>query len=87
MSTDLKNFWQRLQTGVEVAVAGHAPDKLLGVRDGFLRFFHDGRDRTVSVVVVPQSVNDRSALASYRAALARRCRRPASPMTITKLVS
>ena len=55
---DLKNFWQRLQTGVEVAVAGTAPDKLLGVRDGFLRFFHDGLDRAVSVVVVPQSVEE-----------------------------
>ncbi|HEV2854196.1 MAG TPA: DUF84 family protein [Thermoanaerobaculia bacterium] len=55
---DLKNFWQRLQTGVEVAVAGHTADKLLGVRDGFLRFFHDGLDRTVSVAVVPQSVEE-----------------------------
>jgi non-canonical (house-cleaning) NTP pyrophosphatase len=58
MSMDLKYFWQRLQTGVEVAVAGHAPDKLLGVRDGFLRFFHDGLDRTVSVAIVPQSVEE-----------------------------
>jgi non-canonical (house-cleaning) NTP pyrophosphatase len=58
MGTDLKNFWQRLQAGVEVAVAGHAPDKLLGVRDGFLRFFHDGMDRTVSVAVVPQAVEE-----------------------------
>ncbi|HEV8578280.1 MAG TPA: DUF84 family protein [Thermoanaerobaculia bacterium] len=58
MSMDLKYFWQRLQTGVEVAVAGHTPDKLLGVRDGFLRFFHDGLDRTVSVAVVPQSVEE-----------------------------
>lgn len=58
MSTDLKNFWQRLQTGVEVAVAGHTADKLLGVRDAFLRFFHNGLDRTVSVVVVPQPVDD-----------------------------
>lgn len=55
---DLKNFWQRLQTGVEVAVAGQTPDKLLGVRDAFLRFFHDGLDRTVSVAVVPQHVDD-----------------------------
>lgn len=55
---DLKNFWQRLQTGVEVAVAGQTPDKLLGVRDAFLRFFHDGLDRTVSVAVVPQPVDD-----------------------------
>jgi len=58
MGMDLKNFWQRLQTGVEVAVAGHTPDKLLGVRDGFLRFFHDGLDRTVSVAVVPQLVEE-----------------------------
>ena len=58
MSIDLKYFWQRLQTGIEVAVAGHAADKLLGVRDGFLRFFHDGLDRTVSVAVVPQSVEE-----------------------------
>ncbi|HEV7784362.1 MAG TPA: hypothetical protein VGQ28_03430, partial [Thermoanaerobaculia bacterium] len=53
---DLKDFWQRLQKGVEVAVAGHTSDLLLGVRDGFLRFFHDGLDKTVSVAVVPQSV-------------------------------
>ncbi|HYG60945.1 MAG TPA: DUF84 family protein [Thermoanaerobaculia bacterium] len=58
MSTDLKNFWQRLQRGVEVAVAGHTPDKLLGVRDGLLRFFHDGLDRIVSVAVVPQTVEE-----------------------------
>jgi non-canonical (house-cleaning) NTP pyrophosphatase len=58
MTMDLKNFWQRLQTGVEVAVAGHTADKLLGVRDGFLRFFHNGLDRTVSVAVVPQTVEE-----------------------------
>src|SRR5436305_3661034 len=58
MTTDLKDFWQRLQTGVEVAVAGPAPDKLLGVRDGLLRYFHDGLDRTVSIAVVPQHVEE-----------------------------
>jgi len=58
MITDLKDFWQRLQTGVEVAVAGPAPDKLLGVRDGLLRYFHDGLDRTMSVAVVPQPVEE-----------------------------
>ena len=59
MIRDLKNFWQRLQTGVEVAVAaGASPDKLLGVRDGFLRYFHDGLDRPVSVAVVPQTVEE-----------------------------
>lgn len=58
MTTDLKNFWQRLQTGVEVAVAGTASENLLGVRDAVLRYFHDGLDRTVSVAVVPQTVSD-----------------------------
>lgn len=58
MITDLKNFWQRLQTGVEVAVAGTGSDKLLGVRDGLLRYFHDGLDRAVSVAVVPQDVDE-----------------------------
>lgn len=36
-----------------MAVAGSASDKLLGVREGFLRYFHDGLDRPVPVVVVP----------------------------------
>lgn len=35
-------------------MAGDAPDVLLGVRDGLLRFFHDGLDRPVPVAVVPQ---------------------------------
>jgi non-canonical (house-cleaning) NTP pyrophosphatase len=58
MIADLKDFWQRLGSGVEVAVAGPAPDKLLGVRDGFLRYFHDGLDRAVSVAVVPQAMEE-----------------------------
>jgi non-canonical (house-cleaning) NTP pyrophosphatase len=58
MITDTKSFWQRLQSGVEVAVAGTSSDALLGVRDAFIRFFHDGHDRTVSVAVVPQQVGD-----------------------------
>jgi non-canonical (house-cleaning) NTP pyrophosphatase len=56
MNTDTKSFWQKLQSGVEVAVAGNNPDTLLGIRDAFLRFFHEGLDKTVSVVVVPQTV-------------------------------
>lgn len=39
-----------------MAVAGNNSDTLLGIRDAFLRFFHDGLDKTVSVVVVPQNV-------------------------------
>ena len=41
-----------------MAVAGTSSDALLGVRDAFVRFFHDGHDRTVSVAVVPQTVGD-----------------------------
>lgn len=54
MSEHPKEFWRRLQQGVEVTVAGAAPEKLLGVRDAFLRYFQQGLQRTTSVVVVPQ---------------------------------
>ncbi|RMH19102.1 MAG: DUF84 family protein [Acidobacteria bacterium] len=54
MNDDLKGFWPKLQSGVEVAVASNVPDKLLGVRDGFLRYFHDGLEQPVPVAVVPQ---------------------------------
>jgi non-canonical (house-cleaning) NTP pyrophosphatase len=56
MATDLRNFWQKLQSGVEIAVAGNNSETLLGIRDAFLRYFHDGLDKIVSVAVVPQAV-------------------------------
>jgi non-canonical (house-cleaning) NTP pyrophosphatase len=56
MATDLKNFWLKLQSGVEVAVAGSNSETLLGIRDAFLRFFQDGLDKMVSVAIVPQTV-------------------------------
>ncbi|HWM95311.1 MAG TPA: DUF84 family protein [Thermoanaerobaculia bacterium] len=56
MGTDLRNFWQKLQSGVEIAVAGNNSETLLGIRDAFLRYFHDGLDKIVSVAVVPQVV-------------------------------
>jgi non-canonical (house-cleaning) NTP pyrophosphatase len=52
---DTREFWQRLQTGVEVAVAGATPDRHLGVRDGFVRFFRERFDRPISIAVVPQA--------------------------------
>ena len=52
----LSDFWTRFQSGIEVAVASSEPDKLLGVRDGFLRYFHDGLERPVPVAVVAQPV-------------------------------
>jgi len=54
MTPDLRDFWQRLQTGIAVAVDNPTPDKLLGVRDGFMRYFHEGFAREVPVAVVPQ---------------------------------
>ena len=60
MRSDLKDFWQRLQAGVAVAVASSTPEKLLGVRDGFLRYFRDGLGRTISVAVVAQQEEEPS---------------------------
>lgn len=58
---DLRDFWHRLQTGVSVAVAGPSPEKLLGIRDGVLRYFRDHLGREVSVAVVPQPREDEAA--------------------------
>ncbi|HEX4955607.1 MAG TPA: DUF84 family protein [Thermoanaerobaculia bacterium] len=53
-----RDFWPRLRTGIEVAVAGTDSERLLGVREGFLRYFHDGLRRPTPVAVVPQPVAD-----------------------------
>ena len=37
-----------------MAVDNPTPDKLLGVRDGFMRYFHEGFGRELPVAVVPQ---------------------------------
>ena len=76
MDPNLREFWRRLQSGVEVAVAGATPDRLLGVRDGFLRYFTQALShQEVSVAVVPQpfeevptglASGDREAIASAR---------------------
>ncbi len=58
MERDLRAFWNRFQAGIEVAVASAAPDKLLGVRDGFLRYFHQGLGRPIPVAVVQQQVEE-----------------------------
>lgn len=41
-------------------MAGTLSDKLLGVRSGFLRYFHDGLERPVAVSVVPQRLPEES---------------------------
>jgi non-canonical (house-cleaning) NTP pyrophosphatase len=55
MATDLRAFWDRFQTGIEIAVGSSASHKLLGVRDGFLRYFHEGLHRPIPVVIVPHA--------------------------------
>lgn len=55
MSGDLAEFWTRIQSGIDVAVGTVDSVKLLGVRDGFLRYFHDGLVQPVPVAVSPHS--------------------------------
>ncbi len=49
------SFWNEIQGGVEVAVASSLPDKLLGVRDAFRRYFVSGLDRHLPVAVTEHS--------------------------------
>lgn len=55
MAADLRAFWERFQTGIEIAVGSSSSHKLLGVRDGFLRYFHEGLHRSIPVVIVPHA--------------------------------
>ncbi len=59
MSSNLKEFLGRYQRGIEVCVAGGGADTLLGVRDAFRRYFHEGLERPVPVAVVPQEMPPR----------------------------
>lgn len=56
-SQSLTDFWRRFHSGVDVAVAGSGflHDKLLGIRDGFCRFFGDCLAMSVPVSVVPHA--------------------------------
>jgi hypothetical protein len=54
MPQTLSDFLGGYQRGVEVAVAGGSADELLGIREAFRRYFHDGLDRPVPVAVVAQ---------------------------------
>ncbi len=58
MTRDVKAFWQRFQSGIDVAVGGDLPDKLLGVRDAFVRYFHHGLERSIPVSVLPQPLDE-----------------------------
>ena len=51
MAEHLKDFFVRLQAGVDVAVAEPSPEHLLGVRDGFLRYFELGLRHALPVSV------------------------------------
>jgi len=39
-------------------VASSAADKLLGIRDGFMRYFHEGLGRPIPIAVVPHQGGD-----------------------------
>jgi non-canonical (house-cleaning) NTP pyrophosphatase len=54
-------FWTRLPSGVEVAASTAAAAELLGVRDGFLRYFRNGLSMDLPVVVVPHPTARESA--------------------------
>ena len=58
MAQDLKDFWNRFQSGIDIAVAGQLPDRLLGVRDGFLRYFRERHPHVGPVRVVPHAQSD-----------------------------
>ncbi len=87
MPADLRAFWERFQTGIEIAVGSSASHKLLGVRDGFLRYFHEGLHRSIPVVIVPHGevevqpclpITDEEAISAARretAQMQRRARR------------
>jgi hypothetical protein len=80
MARTLRDFLGGYQRGIEVCVAGTSSDQLLGVREAFRRFFHDGLGRPVPVAVVPQeddaprrglAASDPEAIESARAAARR----------------
>lgn len=54
------DLWLPLQAGMEVVVAASSPDKLLGVREGFLRFLRDGLESEAAVVVASGRADSRS---------------------------
>lgn len=53
MSDDLRAFWESFQGGIDVVASGASPETLLGVRDGFRRYFGEGLSRPVPVSVTP----------------------------------
>ncbi len=55
MNDDATGILERLQSGAVVAVAGRLPDKLLGVGDGFSRYFRTAWKRTLSFEVVARN--------------------------------
>lgn len=58
MTVDLKDFWRRFQSGLDIAVASDLPDKLLGVRDAFQRYLQDGLGQTKPISVKPRPAVD-----------------------------
>jgi non-canonical (house-cleaning) NTP pyrophosphatase len=53
MTNDLRAFWESFQGGMEIVASGASPETLLGVRDGFRRYFGESLSRPVPVSVTP----------------------------------
>ena len=53
-----KTFPPEVLRGVEVAVASDRSTVLLGVREGFVRYFYEVLGRPVPVAVVPQEIEE-----------------------------
>lgn len=81
MLDDARSFFRRFQSGVDVAVAvaQPAPEKVLGIRDGFQRYFREGLRRDVPVTLhhirlagadLPMDDEETLELARFRAAQA-----------------
>ena len=69
-----KTFPPEVLRGVEVAVASDRSTVLLGVREGFVRYFYEVLGRPVPVAVVPQEVEELPhGLASSDGVMIERC--------------
>lgn len=49
----ISSFYSRLLRGLEIAVTAAGPEELLGIRQGFVRYFRQGLRRDLPVAVVP----------------------------------
>ncbi|MEM8962198.1 MAG: DUF84 family protein [Acidobacteriota bacterium] len=53
-SSSSPDYWDLIPHGAKIAVRSDLPDKLLGVRDGFRRYFKEAVEHPIQLNVVPQ---------------------------------